>query len=148
MILAERHDVPVGQMNYQFAGCYSVDPAGKPGIANFTASLLDEGAGDLDSLGFAARKEILGAQIGSSANLDSSGAYLSALKQNLGLSVALFADMLRKPRFDQSEIDRVKGQGIAGIQQEKAQPSGVAMRVLPGLMFGANHPYGLSLIHI
>ena len=145
VILAERHDVPVVQMNYQFAGGYSADPAGKPGIANFTASLLDEGAGDLDALGFASRKEALGAQIGASAGLDNSGAYLSALKQNLAPSVALLADMLRKPRFDQAEIDRVKGQWIAGIKQEKVQPSGVAMRVLPGLMFGAGHPYANPL---
>jgi len=146
LILAERHDIPVVQLNYQFDGGYSADAAaGKPGIANFTAGLLDEGAGDLDALGFASRREELGAQIGAGAALDSSNAMLSALKKNLAPSVALFADMLRKPRFDQAEIDRVKGQWIAGIKQEKVQPNGVAMRVLPALMFGANHPYGNPL---
>jgi predicted Zn-dependent peptidase len=145
VILAERHDTPVVQMDYQFAGGFSADPADRPGIANFTASLLDEGAGDLDALGFASRKEELGAQIDAGAALDSNGATLSALKKNLEPSVALFADMLRKPRFDQAEIDRVKGQWIAGIKQEKVQPSGVALRVLPSLMFGADHPYGKPL---
>jgi predicted Zn-dependent peptidase len=145
VILAERHDTPVVQMDYQFAGGFSADPADRPGIANFTASLLDEGAGDLDALGFASRKEELGAQIDAGAALDSNGATLSALKKNLEPSVALFADMLRKPRFDQAEIDRVKGQWIAGIKQEKVQPSGVALRVLPSLMFGAGHPYGKPL---
>ncbi len=145
VILAERHDIPVVQMNYQFAGGYSADPAGKPGIANFTASLLDEGAGDLDALAFASRKEELGAQLDAGAWLDSNGANLSALKKNLEPSVALFADMLRKPRFEQAEIDRVKGQWIAGIKQEKVQPNGVALRVLPSLMYGAGHPYGKPL---
>ena len=145
VILAERHDVPVVQMEYQFGGGFSVDPADQPGIANFTASLLDEGAGDLDALGFASRKEELGAQIDAGAALDSNGATLSALKKNLEPSVALFADMLRKPRFDQAEIDRVKGQWIASIKQEKVQPNGVALRVLPSLMFGAGHPYGKPL---
>ena len=145
VILAERHDVPVVQMSYQFAGGYSADPAGKPGIANFTASLLDEGAGDLDALGFAARKEALGAQLGAGASLDGNNAILSALKKHLESSVALFADMLRKPRFDQAQVDRVKGEWIASIRQEKAQPSGVALRVLPALMYGAGHPYGNPL---
>ena len=145
LILAERHDIPVVQMDYQFAGGYSADPAGKPGIANFTAGLLDEGAGELDALGFASRREELGARISAGASLDSNGATLSALKKNLEPSVALFADMLRKPRFDQAEIDRVKSQWIAGIKQEKAQPNGMAMRVLPALMFGADHPYGNPL---
>ncbi len=142
VILAERHDVPVVQMSYQFDAGYAADPAGKPGLASFTTNLLDEGAGNLDALAFASRKEELGAEIGASAGLDNSSAYLSALKQNLGPSVALYADMLRKPRFDQADIDRVKGQWIAGIKQEKVQPGSVALRVLPALMYGATHPYG------
>jgi predicted Zn-dependent peptidase len=48
--------------------------------------------------------------------------------------VALFATMLRQPRFDQGEIDRVKASWIAGIKQEKARPNGAAMRVLPPLL--------------
>src|SRR5690606_39200385 len=141
VVLAERHDIPVVQMSYDFRGGYATDPAGEPGVASFTMGLLDEGAGELDALAFADRVEALGANIGASAGLDSSSAYLSALKQNLAPSVALFADMLRKPRFDQAAIDRVKGQWIAGIRQEKANPNGIVQRVLPGLVFGAGHPY-------
>ena len=145
VILAERHDVPVVQMSYEFRGGYSADPAGKPGTASFTMGLLEEGSGDLDALAFADRAESLGANIGAGSGLDNSNAYLSALKQNLEPSVALFADMLREPRFDQAEIDRVKGQWIAGIKQEKASPASIVARVLPGLMFGAGHPYANPL---
>ena len=141
VVLAERHDIPVVQMSYEFRGGYAADPAGKPGAASFAMGLLDEGAGDLDALTFADRVESLGANMGASAGLDSQSAYLSALKQNLEPSVALYADMLRKPRFDQAEIDRVKGQWIAGIKQEKANPNGIIQRVVPGLVFGAGHPY-------
>ena len=141
VILAQRHDVPVVQMSYQFGGGFAADPADKPGIANFASSMLDDGAADLDALAFASAKEMLGANIGAGAGLDNNSAYLSALKQNLDPSLKLFADMLRKPRFDQSEIDRVKGQWIAGIKQEKAQPGAIIQRVLPGLMFGEGHPY-------
>ena len=141
VILAERHDIPVVQMSYDFRGGYAADPAGRPGTASFTMGLLDEGAGSLDALAFAARAESLGANIGAGAGLDNSNAYLSALKQNLDPSVALFADMLRKPRFEQAEIDRVKGQWLAGIKQEKVQPDAIVARVLPALVYGAGHPY-------
>ena len=57
--------------------------------------------------------------------------------------MTLFADMLRKPRFEQADIDRVKGQWIAGIKQEKANPNGIARRVVPGLVYGAGHPYAV-----
>src|SRR5690606_41992496 len=85
----------------------------------------------------------LGAELGAGAWLDGSSAYLSALKENLDASVGLFADMLRAPRFDQSEIDRVKAQWIAGIAQEKARPNSAALRVLPPLLFGSDHAYGI-----
>ena len=143
VVLAERHDIPVVQMSYQFRGGYAADPAGKPGVASFTMGLLDEGAGDLGALAFADRAQSLGANLGASAALDSNSAYLSALKQNLEPSVTLFADMLRKPRFEQADIDRVKGQWIAGIKQEKANPNGIARRVVPGLVYGAGHPYAV-----
>ncbi len=138
VVLAERHDIPVVQMSYQF-------PAGtgssKPGVANFAMGMLDEGAGELSALEFADRAEALGANLGASAGQDNSSVYLSALKQNLDASMALYADMLRKPRFDAAEIERVRGQWIAGIKQEKANPNGMIARIVPGLVYGEDHPY-------
>src|SRR3546814_14655107 len=103
--------------------------------------MLDEGGGKLGALEFAAAEENLGARLSASASLDGSSASLSALKENLDESVALFADMLRAPRFDQSEIDRVKAQWIAGIAQEKARPNSAALRVLPPRLYGSDHAY-------
>ncbi|MDR0184583.1 M16 family metallopeptidase [Lysobacter arvi] len=143
VILAERHDIPVVQMSYEFAGGFSADQGRKLGTSSFAMGMMDEGAGELDSLAFGDRAESLGANLGAGASLDGAKAYLSALKQNLDPSVALFAKMLREPRFDQKEIDRVKASWIAGIKQEKARPNGAAMRVLPPLLYGAGHAYAI-----
>lgn len=142
VILAERHDIPVVQMSYEFRGGSATEPQAKLGLSGFAAGMLVEGgSGNLSGLDFVDRSEALGAVMGASAGKDSSSVYLSALKQNLEPSVALFADLLRKPQFAADQIERVRGQRIAGIKQEKAQPNGVAQRVLPGLVFGATHPY-------
>jgi len=143
VILAERHDVPVVQFSYQFKGGYTADQGRKSGTSSFTMGMLDEGAGDLDALAFGNRAESLGASLSAGANLDGNSANLSALKESLDPSLALYADMVRRPRFDQNEIDRVKATWIAGIKQEKAQPQGVALRVLPPLLYGSGHPYGI-----
>ncbi len=143
LILAERHDVPVVQFSYEFPGGFSADQGRKSGTANFTMGMLDEGAGNYDSLGFADAADTLGATLSAGASLDGSNAYLSALKENLAPSLALYADMLRRPRFEQKEIERIKATRIAGIRQEKAQPNAVAMRVLPPLLYGAGHPYAI-----
>ncbi|MDQ3617259.1 MAG: insulinase family protein, partial [Pseudomonadota bacterium] len=70
-------------------------------------------------------------------------ATLSTLKANLDPSLGLFADMLRRPRFEPAEIDRVKASWIAGIKQEKARPNSAALRVLPPLLYGAGHAYAM-----
>jgi zinc protease len=44
--------VPLIAMEYAFGGGASQDPTGKSGLGNMVASLLDEGAGDLDSKTF------------------------------------------------------------------------------------------------
>ncbi|MDQ2702677.1 MAG: insulinase family protein [Pseudomonadota bacterium] len=145
LVLAERHGIPVVQMSYEFGGGYASDPKDKLGAASFAMGMLDEGEGDLDALAFANRAESLGASLGASSALDGSSAYLSAIKDKLEPSLALFADMLRQPRFEQKEIDRVKASWIAGIGQEKARPNGAALRVLPPLLYGEGHPYAIPL---
>ena len=143
VILAERHDIPVVQFSYEFPGGFTADQGRKQGTANFTMDLMGEGAGKLGALPFANAADALGATLGASASLDSASVYLSALKENLAPSLALYADMLRQPRFEQGEIDRVKATWIAGIQQEKVNPSAAAMRVMPALLYGAGHPYAI-----
>ena len=143
VVLAERHDVPVVQFSYEFAGGFTADQGRKPGTANFTMGMLDEGAGQRGSLAFADAAERLGASIGAGASLDGANVYLSALKENLAPSLALYADALRAPRFEQGEVDRIKASWIAGIKQEKVNPNAVAMRVLPPLLYGKGHPYAI-----
>jgi len=131
------------QLSYEFKGGFAADLGRKLGTSSFTMAMLDEGAGELDALGFANRAESLGAVLGAGATLDGGNAYLSALKENLDASLQLFADMVRRPRFEQKEIERVRATWLAGIAQEKARPNGAAMRVLPPLLYGQGHPYAI-----
>lgn len=143
LVVAERPGLPVVQMSMLFGGGYAADQGRKLGTSSFTMGMLDEGAGDYDALQFGDRIESLGAQIGSSASLDDSSAFLSALTENLDASVALYADMLRRPRFAEADIERVRAQWLASIKQEKARPNALANRLLPPLMYGAGHPYAI-----
>lgn len=143
LILAERPGLPVVQMSLELPGGYVADAGRKLGTASFTMGMLDEGAGKYDALGFGNEAERLGANLGASAALDGGSAYLSALKENLDPSVKLFATMLRTPRFDQNEIERVRQGWISTIKQEKARPNSSAQRLLPPLLYGEGHPYAI-----
>ena len=148
VILAERHDIPVVQFNLLLDGGYKADSVDegrgtKLGTSSFTMGMLDEGAGQYDSLAFGNRAEALGANLGAGVGLDGGAAYLSALTDQLDPSLDLFADMLRRPRFEPAEIERIRASWIAGIAQEKARPNTAALRVLPPLLYGEGHAYAI-----
>ncbi len=143
VILAQRSDIPVVSMSLEMPGGYVADVGRKLGTASFTFGMLDEGSGDLDALGFGDRAEALGASLGAGAALDGGNASLSALKENLDPSVALFAQMLRSPTFEEKEVERVRQAWIAAIKQEKARPNSAAQRLLPPLLYGEGHPYAI-----
>ena len=141
--LATRSTVPVVNVALQFDAGYAADAGGKLGLANFAANMLDEGAGRFNALGLAAELEKLGATIGAGSNLDTTTVRLSALKENLTPSLALLGDVVRRSTFADDEIERQRALILNGIQQEKAQPVPIALRILPPLMYGAGHAYGV-----
>ncbi|MDF4004857.1 pitrilysin family protein [Luteibacter sp. PPL552] len=143
VVLAERHTIPVTQVQILFDAGYAADQGRKLGTASFTSTLLNESTADLDSVDIARRKERLGAMIGSSCSLDTCAVALNALNSELGPSLDLFADVVRHPAFKAADIERVRGQWIAGIAQEKTDPTSIALRTLPPLLYGKAHAYGI-----
>ncbi|WP_340314445.1 M16 family metallopeptidase [Rhizorhabdus argentea] len=145
VVFAQRTTVPTVRLSMVFDAGNAADPKAKLGTQGLMLALLDEGAGKLDSIGIAEAQERLGAQISSSASMDRTSVSMFALKANLAPSLDLLADIVQRPTFAPAEIERLRGQILAGIAAENAQPRGVARRTLPPLLFGAAHPYGVPL---
>ena len=143
VLLVERTDLPLVEMRVQFAAGYASDPESALGLSALTSSMIDEGTVSMDALELSAAQDQLGARISSSASLDTSVLSLSALKVNLEESVELFAEVMRRPSFPQEELDRVLVSWMARIDQEETDPTSVAYRNLPPLLYGDNHPYGI-----
>ena len=143
VVLAQRHTVPVVNVALQFDSGYASDAGAKLGTASFTNAMLDEGTAQLDSVEIAQRRERLGMNLGIGCGLDSCNASANMLKANLAPSLALFADVVRNPAFRDADLERVRAQWLAGIAQEKTQPTGIALRILPPLVYGAGHPYAI-----
>jgi predicted Zn-dependent peptidase len=106
-------------------------------------NMLDEGTKSLDSVEIAKRKQRLGAIIASGCGLDYCNASLNALDDQLKPSLDLFADIVRNPAFRDADVNRLRGQWLAGIAQEKSQPTGIALRTLPPLLYGEGHAYAI-----
>jgi len=145
VVLAERSTIPVVNVALQFDAGYASDAGGKLGLANFTARMLDEGAGKYDALELAAELEKLGTTLGAGSNLDTTTVRMSSLSENLDKSLNLMADVVLRPNFPEDEIDRQRTQILTGIAQEKSNPTSIAVRMLPEMMFGEGHAYGIPL---
>ncbi|TRW14259.1 M16 family metallopeptidase [Glacieibacterium frigidum] len=139
--LARRTTIPVVRVLLSFDAGLAADDRAKPGTTSLMLGLLDEGAGKRTGVEIAAAKERLGAGIGTPAGLDRTRVTLDALKPNLAASLDLFADIVRRPTFPAAELERVRGQALAGIAQELSDPGGIARRTLPALLWGPTHPY-------
>jgi zinc protease len=145
LIVAERHAVPVVQFSLQLDAGYAADSFASPGVATMTMEMLDEGTASMDALEISDALATLGADLTSGANLDFSVVGLSALKENLDESLAIYSDVILNPAFAPAELERLKRLQLAGIQQEKNSPTDMALRVLPRLLYGEGHAYSLPM---
>ncbi|MGY4517491.1 M16 family metallopeptidase [Lysobacter sp. HA18] len=143
VVLAERHSVPVVNVSLQFDAGYASDVGRKLGTAAFTAAMLDEGTAKLDSVEIAKQRERLGMGLSTGCGLDSCSVTGNMLSDELAPSLDLLADVVRNPAFRAADMERVRAQWIAGIAQEKTQPTGIALRTLPPLLYGDGHPYAI-----
>jgi zinc protease len=64
------------------------------------------------------------------------------LRSKLDPSLDLFAEVLLHPSYPEKEVAREKKLALAGIEREQTNPNTMGLRILPGLLYGAGHPYG------
>jgi predicted Zn-dependent peptidase len=142
IILAERKGVPTISGRLVMNAGFASDVLTKPGLASLAMDMMDEGTKTMDALQISEKMQLLGASIGAGSDLDASYVTFTALKPTLDPTLELFADILLNPAFPQKEFDRLKKDHLNNIEREKSEPFGMALRVLPGVLYGKDHPYG------
>ncbi len=143
IVLAERHTIPMVQMSLMVNAGYKTDTQSLPGVANLAMNMLDEGTKRYSALEISEKLNLLGAQLYTSSDLDYSYVFLSSLKSRLKEALDIYADVILNPQFPQKDFERLKKQTLTAIKREKAQPTTMALRVLPVLIYGKGHPYAL-----
>ena len=145
IVLAHRTAVPVVSLALVLDAGYAADASATPGMASMTMSMLDEGTSRRSALQIGDELASLGADLSTGSGLDASTVSLSTLKHNLDRSLDLFADVILHPAFPAADLARVKKSTLARIKQEKVQPVGMALRVLPALLYDKGHAYAQPL---
>jgi zinc protease len=137
----EDYTVPVLSVEFAFLGGAAQDPAGKTGLGNLLAGLMDEGAGALSSQAFQEALEDMAIELSFDAGRDRLDGSLRTLAENAGRAFELMAMALQAPRFDVDAIDRVRAQIISGLKRDESDPAARARDRLNALAF-PGHTYG------
>ncbi|WP_314714160.1 pitrilysin family protein [Sphingobium yanoikuyae] len=143
VVFSRRATVPVVKVSVAFDAGNAADNRQKLGTAALTTALLDEGTTSRNSVQISEEQERLGAGISAANSMDATNVGLYALKPNLDASLGLLADIIRNPAFDPKEVERLRSQMLTRIAAEKTQPMAIAQRMLPSMLYGQAHPYGI-----
>jgi zinc protease len=142
VILAESHKLPLVNVELVVKTGGAANPKGQAGLAELTADMLDEGTKTRNALAIADDVATLGATLATSASWDASSVEISGLAENIDKALAIWADVIQQPAFDDQELARVRDNLVTGLRRRKDSPPVVAGLNFARVLYGEGHPYG------
>jgi zinc protease len=142
LILNERRGLPIVAANLVLRTGSDANPLDKPGLASFTAAMLDEGTATRNALQIADEVAQLGASLGIGSSMDATTLSVRSLSKNFGAAVDVLADVTLRPAFPAQEIERQRTSRLAALVQQRDNPNQVAATVTASALYGSKHPYG------
>jgi zinc protease len=118
------------------------NPIARPGLAGYTAQMLEEGTTTRNALQIADEVAQLGAQLDTGSSPDAARIAVMALKSNFAGALDIVADLAQHPAFPEAEVERQRASRLGDLAQLRVVPGAVAATVNAAVMYGPQHPYG------
>ncbi|HEX8652061.1 MAG TPA: pitrilysin family protein [Pyrinomonadaceae bacterium] len=143
LLALENHATPTVALRGSLrAGSY-FEPPDKPGLARITAEMLERGTKRRTKLEVARDLESVGAQTDFSADPFAVNVAARFLSKDLSLVISTISEELREPSFPADELEKLKQQTIAAVQEQQANTGYRAYERFTGLIFDRSNPYYL-----
>ncbi|HEX4999818.1 MAG TPA: pitrilysin family protein [Terriglobia bacterium] len=136
----QHSEQPVVSIRLLIAAGASSDPVKMPGLAAFTAGLLNQGTETRNANQISEAVDRLGASLEASADMESTTISGSALKENTTTILELMTDILLHPKFSDAEIARRKQREMSSLEADMEEPEYIANAVFERVLYGS-HPY-------
>lgn len=124
--VVERKNVPLVTVQLLVKSGASSENAAKAGLADMTASMLTKGTKTRTATQIAEQMEFLGGSINTGAGWNNSVVTLTVTSDKLDQAMAIMADVVLNPAFDQKELDLLKSQALDGLKYNLTQPGFLA----------------------
>ncbi|MGH7646432.1 MAG: M16 family metallopeptidase, partial [Gemmatimonadales bacterium] len=141
VLVVERPALPIVTLSLVVPAGAELDPAEQGGLAQLAARLVTEGTKTRTAAQIAESLEGLGGTISSSAGWDAAFVQVTVLARNLEPAMQIMADVAVNPSFPEREVERVKNQRLAEIQQQRARPEGLATEMFYRLAYDSASAY-------
>ena len=142
MLVVEDHKLPLLTITVSMRAGSLFEDAAKPGVADLTASELDEGTQTKDYLQIAQATERIGASLNAAAGAERAVVSVSGLSENTDELIALLADVLLHPTFPADRLAKAKFQAVAARSQQELNPQFLSGQLTRQILYGASTPYG------
>lgn len=143
LVVAPRHQLPLASIELLIESGGAHDPAGKPGLASMTASLLRRGTESRTADEIHEAIEYVGGSLESAAGPDATIVTAGVTSENLALALELVADVTLHPSFPKKEFDTHQRRMLAELAQELDDPGVVGDRAMLRTVLPQGHPYAL-----
>ncbi|MGE0704798.1 MAG: M16 family metallopeptidase [Vicinamibacterales bacterium] len=144
VMVNERQALPIVSANLVVKSGGAANPDDKPGLANFTAAMLDEGTATRAALEIADQVSQLGASLSTTATMDATQVSSVSLGRTFPDLLGVMADVILNPSFPAEEVERQRASRLAALQQQRDNAGAVANNVMFAALYGTSHPYGYT----
>ncbi len=141
VVIARREPIPLVSARIVLQGGGAVDPAGRFGIADFTARLLRRGTERRSADEINDAVEFVGASLNAGASEDFSVVSLTTPARHLEAMLEVMAELVREPAFPEAEVESARRRVLAHLANDLDDPGLVADHALTQALWG-DHPYG------
>ena len=123
----------------------SVRDKNLPGLSVLTHVLLNKGTGDLTADDIASKFENVGAQFGTSVNLDRSSVSLRSLSKEdwFEKALSLYIQVISQPSFPERDFERERNRMLIGLEDKQQRPSSIVSEAFYKALY-QQHPYAQS----
>lgn len=135
----ETTEVPLVQFDIAVDGGQLLDSLDKPGVANLTARLMNQGTARKTPQELEDAIQQLGASVTVSASAEDVRVRVNTLAKNYDATLALVEEMLLEPRWDAKEFDLLKQSVTSELRQQAANPNQIAQNNYNLLIYGKDN---------
>ncbi|MFC1791287.1 M16 family metallopeptidase, partial [Gemmatimonadota bacterium] len=142
----EHHEVPLVQFSLTLKGGTLLDDIEKVGEANLMTDIMMEGTANKTPLELEEAIDNLGATISMGTGRQSISLNANGLKSKAGDIVALVEEILLEPRWDETELARIKDETMETLNRQSVDPTAVANNVFGRLVYGEESILGRNTL--